>query len=129
MYNLPTCHGIMVLQFTKTIMLRVPLPKAVDDYHEMEYLSHNEFPVYCLLTVMTEYLYYGHSLNSWVPSTASRFHKPFQRHQLCTAVPFNIFQSISDLPFTLMPLWLDSFNCFALSARLPLYPRCCKTDV
>ena len=32
----------MVLQFTKTIMLRVPLPKAVDDYHEMEYLSQTQ---------------------------------------------------------------------------------------
>lgn len=66
-------------------------------------IQFNEFPVYCLLTVMTQSLYYGHSLNSWIPSTASSFHKPFQRHQLCTAVPFNIFQLPSSLSISFRP--------------------------
>ena len=26
-------------------MLRVPLPKAIDDYHEMEYLSHSPYGI------------------------------------------------------------------------------------
>lgn len=38
-----------------------------------------------------------------IPSTASSFHKPFQRHQLCRAVPFNIFQLPSSLSISFRP--------------------------